>query len=139
MAGPGLAKVRIWDPALALGTGGEKHREAGKRAAIADEVSCSPTHGPHPSRRRRVPSARRHLSHRRSHLTIPDPTPALPATRTQAVQVLQMWNQWALVRFPNSGEQRWVDLERTPHAPLASAVPGGTPTPAESSVEAPQP
>lgn len=44
-----------------------------------------------------------------------------PTTSNQAVQVLQMWNNWALVRFPQTGERRWVDLEQTSHAPLASA------------------
>lgn len=78
----------------------------------------------------RGPASLSHLS--ASLLTIPDATPSLPATSTQAVQVLQMWNQWALVRFPGSGEQRWVDLERTPHAPLASAVPSGSPAATEA-------
>ena len=33
-------------------------------------------------------------------------------TETRRVQVVARWNQWALVRDPMDGSERWIDLER---------------------------
>jgi len=32
-----------------------------------------------------------------------------------AVQVVAVWNSWVQVRFPDTGETTWVNLEETPH------------------------
>jgi len=32
-----------------------------------------------------------------------------------AVQVVSVWNSWVQVRFPDTGETTWVNLEETPH------------------------
>lgn len=31
-----------------------------------------------------------------------------------AVQVVSVWNSWVQVRFPDTGETTWVNLEETP-------------------------
>ena len=33
-----------------------------------------------------------------------------------AVQVVSVWNSWVQVRFPDTGETTWVNLEETPYA-----------------------
>lgn len=41
---------------------------------------------------------------------------AEPRTTVQRVQVVARWNHWALVRDPEDGSERWVDLERASFA-----------------------
>ncbi|MCA8978912.1 MAG: hypothetical protein H6831_07265 [Planctomycetes bacterium] len=31
-----------------------------------------------------------------------------------AVEVVSVWNSWVQVRFPDTGETTWVNLEETP-------------------------
>ncbi len=53
------------------------------------------------------------------HTTPPAPAPdsARATGQThpaQRVQVIERWNKWVRVRFDESGETAWVDLEDTP-------------------------
>lgn len=32
-----------------------------------------------------------------------------------AVEVVSVWNSWVQVRFPDTGETTWVNLEETPY------------------------
>jgi len=46
----------------------------------------------------------------------PAPAGADQETEVRRVQVVARWNQWALVRDPADGSERWIDLERSSYA-----------------------
>ena len=48
------------------------------------------------------------------------PRPTQIASAPQAVQVLERWNHWVRVRFAESGQETWVNLEDTPFAPMSA-------------------
>jgi len=63
------------------------------------------------------------------------PTCGIPSSMTSTQQappdqpalVLQRWNSWVRVFLPQTGETRWVDLERANHRPATGAETGRSP------------
>ncbi len=53
--------------------------------------------------------------------------PRNPSTEATPVQVVDRWNSWVRVLFPETGETTWVDLSETDYRPLDAAPCGEGP------------
>ena len=48
-------------------------------------------------------------------------SPISEAPASVAVLVVDRWNSWVQVLFPETGETTWLDLSETPYQPLSAA------------------